>query len=162
MDGHLARPIGTDTQRSKFANGSPFEKKHRESDLKIIKRVQELAQKHSWTMSQVALTWSQVIKVSSPIVGTNTPERLREAIVAGKTLTDEEIKYLEELFVIHVVFARICLEEQRIEKKPLVRASLLEHAVCDPTHDQDVYCAWLFVYPVDLRDEGAVQRDDVR
>lgn len=97
MDGHLARPIGTETPRSKFANGSPFEKKRRESDLKIIKRVQELAQKHSWTMSQVALTWS-LTKVSSPIVGANTPERLREAIVAGKTLTDEEIKYLEELY----------------------------------------------------------------
>ena len=69
MDGHLARPIGT--SRSKFASGSPFEKKRRESDLKIIKRVQELAQKHSWTMSQAALTWS-LTKVSSPIVGANT------------------------------------------------------------------------------------------
>jgi len=71
MDGHLARPIGTETPRSKFASGSPFEKKRRESDLNIIKRVQELAQKHSWTMSQVALTWS-LTKVSSPIVGANT------------------------------------------------------------------------------------------
>ena len=33
MDGHLARPIGTETSRSKFASGSPFEKKRRESDL---------------------------------------------------------------------------------------------------------------------------------
>lgn len=71
MDGHLARPIGTTTPRSKFAGGSPFEKKRRESDLEIIKRVQELAQKHSWTMSQVALTWS-LTKISSPVVGANT------------------------------------------------------------------------------------------
>ncbi|KZT09739.1 Aldo/keto reductase [Laetiporus sulphureus 93-53] len=97
MDGHLARPIGTETTRTKMINGTPYEKKRRPCDLEIIKRVQELAAKHSWTMSQVALAWS-VTKISSPIVGANTGERVEQCIITGKTLTSEELKYLEESY----------------------------------------------------------------
>ncbi|KAG5335759.1 hypothetical protein C0989_000431 [Termitomyces sp. Mn162] len=99
MDGNLARPVGTETVRSQGVRGSFFEKKCRQSDLKIIGRVADLAEKHSWKMSQVALTWS-LTKVSSPIVGANTPERVIEAIIAGKILTEEEIRSLEELYVV--------------------------------------------------------------
>ncbi|KAG6825947.1 hypothetical protein H0H92_001757 [Tricholoma furcatifolium] len=95
MDGHLARPIGTETVRSRGIRGSFFEKRLRESDIKIIGRVSELADKHSWKMAQIALTWC-LTKVSSPIVGANTPERALDAIVTGKNLTEEEIRYLEE------------------------------------------------------------------
>jgi len=95
MDGHLARPTGTETPRTKSISGTPFEKRRRDSDIKIIKRVEELAEKHKWKMSQVALAWT-ASKVTSPIVGANSPERLKECITAGKVLTAEEIKYLEE------------------------------------------------------------------
>ncbi|KAL5536462.1 hypothetical protein ACEPAF_284 [Sanghuangporus sanghuang] len=95
MDGHLARPLGTETPRTQSIKGSPFEKKRRPSDEEIIKRVEELAGKHSWKMSQVALLWS-LSKVSSPIVGANSPTRLAECVVTGKNLTADEIKYLEE------------------------------------------------------------------
>ncbi|PBK63895.1 Aldo/keto reductase [Armillaria solidipes] len=95
MDGNLARPLGIETARIKLVKGTIFEKPVTESDVKIIKRVIELAEKHSWKMSQVALAWSRT-KVSSPVVGANSAERLNEAIVKGKVLTDEEIKYLEE------------------------------------------------------------------
>lgn len=84
MDGHLARPNGTMTVRSKKAIGSVIEKKRRESDLQIIKRVEELAKKHSWKMSQVALAWS-VTKVSSPVVGINSV-RLLSPITFGLRL----------------------------------------------------------------------------
>ena len=57
MTGHLARPLGVETDRTKALSGTPFEKKRRESDNQIIRRVEELAKKHSWTMSQVALSW---------------------------------------------------------------------------------------------------------
>ncbi|KAJ3825476.1 Aldo/keto reductase [Lentinula raphanica] len=97
MDGHLARPIGTETTRSKKYASIKGEKPRRESDLKIIQRVQELAEKKNWKMSQVALAWL-LSKNSIPIVGANSAERLHESIIAGKTLTDEEIKYLEELY----------------------------------------------------------------
>ncbi len=67
LDGNLARPLGTKTERT--AGG--FQKELKPSDIKIIERVIELAEKHSWKMSQVALTWS-LTKISSPIVGANT------------------------------------------------------------------------------------------
>jgi aryl-alcohol dehydrogenase-like predicted oxidoreductase len=68
MDGYLARPIGTKTERHNTFAGTMLEKLRRDSDNEIIKRVEEIAQKRSWTMSQVALAWS-LTKVSSPIVG---------------------------------------------------------------------------------------------
>lgn len=69
MDEYLAR--ATETQRTRRAKGSIFERKHNDSDLKIIQRVQELTQKHSWTTPQVSLAWSAT-KISSPVVGANT------------------------------------------------------------------------------------------
>lgn len=66
--------------------------------MKTIKRVQELAEKKGWKMSQVALAWINK-RVSSPIIGFSSVERIDEAIdVRGKTLTEEEEKYLEELY----------------------------------------------------------------
>ncbi|THH19418.1 hypothetical protein EW146_g1765 [Bondarzewia mesenterica] len=95
MNGQLARPLGTETSRSQMLKGTPFEKKIRESDAEIIKRVEKLAADHSWPMSQVALSWT-LSKVSSPIVGVNKPERVQESIVTGKMLKADEVKYLEE------------------------------------------------------------------
>ena len=49
-------------------------------------------------MSQVALAWINK-RVSSPIIGFSSIDRIDEAIdVRGKTLTEEEEKYLEELY----------------------------------------------------------------
>jgi aryl-alcohol dehydrogenase-like predicted oxidoreductase len=49
-------------------------------------------------MSQVALTWINK-RISSPIIGFSSVDRMDEAIeVRGKTLTEEEEKYLEELY----------------------------------------------------------------
>lgn len=68
-------------------------------DETIIDRVQELADKKGWKMSQVALAWLNK-RISSPIIGFSSVERIDEALdVRGKTLTDEEEKYLEELYV---------------------------------------------------------------
>jgi aryl-alcohol dehydrogenase-like predicted oxidoreductase len=71
MDGHLARPIGTKTERFNTFVGTPLDKPRRDSDKEIIKRVEEIAKKRGWMMSQVALAWS-LTKVSSPIVGTSS------------------------------------------------------------------------------------------
>ncbi|EMR65650.1 putative aldo keto reductase protein [Eutypa lata UCREL1] len=99
--GHLARPpqdFGS-TQRSKeekeASNGSHGTV---EPDLTIIKRVQEIAEKRGWKMSHVALAWINK-RVASPIIGFSSVARIDEAIEArGKVLTDEEEKYLEELY----------------------------------------------------------------
>ena len=50
-------------------------------------------------MSQVALAWI-IQKNTIPIVGFSNLGRLDEAVdVKGKTLTDEEMKYLEEPYL---------------------------------------------------------------
>jgi len=94
--GHLARPIeafGT-TTRSK----PELEKGLSEVDTKTIQRVEEIAKKRGWKMSHVALAWINK-RISSPIIGFSSIERIDEAIdVRGKTLTEEEEKYLEELY----------------------------------------------------------------
>lgn len=69
--GTLARPIDIETDRGNMLKGTPFERKVRESDKEIVKRVQKVARDHGWTMSQVALAWS-LSKTTSPIVGANT------------------------------------------------------------------------------------------
>ncbi|KAI0704560.1 Aldo/keto reductase [Earliella scabrosa] len=97
MTGFLARPLGTQSERTKSVEGTFFEKKRRESDNKIIQRVEEIANKRGWTMSQVALAWV-ASKVTAAIVGVNKIERLSDNITTGKTLTEDESKYLEELY----------------------------------------------------------------
>lgn len=69
-----------------------------EVDRKIVERVAELAEKKGWTPSQVALAWVNK-RISSPIIGFSSVHRIDEALSArGKTLTEEEEKYLEELY----------------------------------------------------------------
>jgi aryl-alcohol dehydrogenase-like predicted oxidoreductase len=100
--GHLARPpsqFGTTARSEGEKKNSPGSHGTSEIDKAIIGRVQELAKKHGdWPMSHVALAWINK-KVSSPIIGFSSVARLDEAIAArGKVLSDEEDKYLEELY----------------------------------------------------------------
>ncbi|MCJ1376730.1 hypothetical protein MMC20_007975 [Loxospora ochrophaea] len=100
--GHLARPRANrgsslrsagEEKRPLFTSGTG------QPDEAIIDRVQELAEKIGWKMSQVALAWLNK-RISSPIVGFSSVERIEEVIDAtGKSLSDEEERYLEELYV---------------------------------------------------------------
>jgi aryl-alcohol dehydrogenase-like predicted oxidoreductase len=57
-----------------------------------------LAKKHEWKMSTVALAWINK-RVASPIIGFSSAERMDEALESrGKVLSEEEEKYLEELY----------------------------------------------------------------
>jgi aryl-alcohol dehydrogenase-like predicted oxidoreductase len=98
--GHLARPLDSgETTRSQVTKNHPMFGGQTEADKAIIGRVEELAKKKGWPMAQVALAWI-VQKDTIPIVGFSSVERLDEAVgVKGKTLTEEEIKYLEEPYV---------------------------------------------------------------
>lgn len=92
--GRLARPASAagSTERSKDHSELTEEMKG------IIGRVEEIAKKRGLTMTQVALAWITP-KVSSPIVGFSSVERMDESLGAkGVELTDEENKYLEELY----------------------------------------------------------------
>jgi len=95
--GVLTRPWGETTKRSEIDrwtglyNSSPCAKD-------IIQRVEELAKKKGVKMAQIAVAWS-LKKVTAPIVGTTKLENLKEMIDAVNVeLTDEEVKYLEELY----------------------------------------------------------------
>ncbi|KAL1724959.1 NADP-dependent oxidoreductase domain-containing protein [Schizophyllum commune] len=97
--GALARPLNSEeTARSKL--NSAFTKTD-EADHEIIKRVEEVAKKRGWKMAEVAIAWVQR-RVTSPIVGINSINRVDDSIVGG-VLTDEEAKYLEEPYQPKVV-----------------------------------------------------------
>jgi len=99
--GLLARPPKSDvTEREKSMQNNPMFKGHEDPDVQeIIKRTLELAEKKGWKMSQVALAWI-IQKGTIPICGFSNLSRLDEAVgVRGKTLTEEEMKYLEEPYL---------------------------------------------------------------
>ncbi|KAG0697430.1 NADP-dependent oxidoreductase domain-containing protein [Suillus ampliporus] len=100
--GILARPAGTETTRLNSTKGTAFEKKLTDGDTTIINRVEELSKKKNCKMSQIALAWV-ASKVSSPIVGISSLQRLEESIIKGIELTPEEIAYLEEPYEPKVV-----------------------------------------------------------
>ena len=94
--GSLARPLNTEY---KSARSEAFGPKLTEADQQIIGRVEEIAKKHGWKMSHVALGWHRA-KGSVPIVGFNSLKRMEDAFeLQGKELTEEEVKYLEEPYV---------------------------------------------------------------
>lgn len=95
--GLLTRPL---TEQTKRGETDWFLKRGYKGagNADIINRVQEVANKKGLSMAQVALAWcfSKPV-VTAPIVGTTSLENLRELIEAvNVTLTDEEVKYLEE------------------------------------------------------------------
>ncbi|MCJ1259009.1 hypothetical protein MMC24_006843 [Lignoscripta atroalba] len=100
--GYLARPRTekASSLRSTGENKKPlFACGTGQPDETIIDRVQELSEKKGWKMSHVALAWLNR-RISSPIIGFSSVERIDEALeVRGKTLTAEEEKYLEELYI---------------------------------------------------------------
>ncbi|PNP56784.1 hypothetical protein THARTR1_03480 [Trichoderma harzianum] len=96
--GKLAKPLG-DAASVRAQMPSPTGNNLTKADEEIIQRVEELASKKEWKMSQVALAWLRS-KGAVPVVGLNSLLRLEEACdLRGKELTADEIKYLEEPYV---------------------------------------------------------------
>uniref|UniRef100_S0DF83 Putative oxidoreductase n=1 Tax=termite gut metagenome TaxID=433724 RepID=S0DF83_9ZZZZ len=74
------------------------------SDYAIVLRVNELAQKHGATMTQVALAWQFAKGVTAPIIGATRAEYLDDAVGAlGVKLTEEDVAYLEEAYAPHKI-----------------------------------------------------------
>ncbi|KAF2277344.1 aldo-keto reductase-like protein [Westerdykella ornata] len=99
--GHLARPLsayGSTTRSAGEKESGTHTTGDNETDRAIIQRVEEVAKKRGWKMSTVALAWINK-RVTSPIIGFSSVERMDEALEArGKELSDEEERYLEELY----------------------------------------------------------------
>ncbi|MBR3874391.1 MAG: aldo/keto reductase [Clostridia bacterium] len=100
--GRLARPIGTGSRRldeDLFAKGKYDASA--EQDAQIIRRVEELAQKHGVSMTEVSLAWL-LTKAAAPVVGATKKHHLDGAVHAvDLVLSPEEITYLEELYQPH-------------------------------------------------------------
>ncbi|MCI9362013.1 MAG: aldo/keto reductase [Hungatella sp.] len=75
-----------------------------EDDYKIVLRVRELADRYGATMTQIALAWQFAKGVDSPIIGATKAAYFKDAAGAFDVkLTEEDIVYLEELYVPHKV-----------------------------------------------------------
>ena len=72
-----------------------------DQDNEIIDRVAELAKKKDVTMTEIALAWL-LTKVTSPVVGATKFHHIEGAANAVSIeLTEDEISYLEELYIPH-------------------------------------------------------------
>ncbi|EJU03383.1 Aldo/keto reductase [Dacryopinax primogenitus] len=98
--GTLARPLDPskhDHEKTSREETSVLKRVYNTTDREIISRVERLANTKNVSMAQIAIAWA-LTKVDSPIVGMSSPGRLEEAIPVGVSLTEEDIKYLEELY----------------------------------------------------------------
>ena len=107
--GRLSRPTwSADTLRSRTdVTAQGKYDKTRESDMVIVKRVSELAEKKDATMTQIALAWQFAKGAASPVIGATKAKYLDDAAGSFSVkLSKEEIDYLEEAYVPdHVVGA---------------------------------------------------------
>ncbi|HHV11465.1 MAG TPA: aldo/keto reductase [Clostridiales bacterium] len=79
-----------------------------ETDYGIVLRVNELAEKYGATMTQVALAWQFAKGSTSPIIGATQAKYFDDAVGAFRVrLTQEDITYLEELYVPHKIVGAI-------------------------------------------------------
>ncbi len=102
--GRLSRRPGEMTKR--YAEDSYARFKYdatAEADEKIIRRVEEVAEGHAVSMTEVSLAWL-LAKVQSPVTGATKVSHVEGAARAvDLELTPEEMAYLEELYVPHAL-----------------------------------------------------------
>lgn len=100
--GRLSRPEDAQTRRS---NEDSYAKnkydKTASQDRIIITRVSEIAARHQVSMTEVSLAWL-LTRVTAPVVGATKKHHVDGAVKAvDLTLSDEEIRYLEECYQPH-------------------------------------------------------------
>jgi aryl-alcohol dehydrogenase-like predicted oxidoreductase len=104
--GKLARPLGQD-ESTRAKTPTPMAFGLTDADDEIIRRVEELAGKKGWKMSHVALAWLRE-KGAVPIQGFNSIKRIDEACeLRGKSLTEEDVKFLEEPYKPKPIFGHM-------------------------------------------------------
>ncbi len=80
-----------------------------EQDKIVIERVKEIAEKYNVQRAEVALSWLfKKDQVVSPIIGATKFSHLETAVSAlNLKLSEEDINYLEEVYVPHKVVGAI-------------------------------------------------------
>lgn len=72
------------------------------NNLLIIDRINELAEKYDVSMTRIALAWQFAKGVAAPIVGATKAAHFEDAAHAvDLSLTSEDVRYLEEVYVPH-------------------------------------------------------------
>jgi len=75
-----------------------------QQDMQIVQRVAELAEKYHVSMSQIAVAWLWAKGVTSPLIGATKPKYFDDIANAFNIrLAQEDISYLEELYVPHKI-----------------------------------------------------------
>ena len=102
--GRVCRMWDSDTIRSQtdYAGKKKYDD-NKDKDLPIVKRIKEVADKMKISMAQVSLAWlfSKPL-VASPVIGCTKISQLEDLCKAVKIkLSEEDIKYLEELYQPH-------------------------------------------------------------
>ena len=108
--GHLTRPEwNADTLRSRTDRVAMGKyDRTEEQDMQIVKRVHELAERYGVKMSQIALAWHWAKGVASPIIGATKASYFDDAAGAFTVkLTQEDMDYLEELYLPHRIVGAI-------------------------------------------------------
>lgn len=108
--GHLARPKWrSDSVRGKTDRVAVGKYDRMEQqDILVVQRVQELAEKHRCTMSQIAIAWQWAKGAASPIIGATKVRYLDDAVGAlDVALTLEDVDYLEKLYVSNPIVGAI-------------------------------------------------------
>ena len=121
--GRVCRMWNDDTLRSKTDKTAV--KKYddaKDIDLPIVKRIKEIADKKNISMAQVSLAWLLSKKlVASPIIGCTKISQLEDLVKAVKVkLSDDDIKYLEELYKPHNIVGALKKGDVPDVKKRLV------------------------------------------
>lgn len=100
--GRLSKHRGETSKHLREDSYARFKYGETESvDSAIIDRVADIAEKRGVSMTEVSLAWL-LTKVTSPVVGATKVSHIDGAVKSTQlALTDEEISYLEELYVPH-------------------------------------------------------------
>lgn len=104
--GHLCRTAWNSSSRRSQTDKVAREKydSTADEDLAIIQRVNDLAQKYSRKMSQIALAWQWAKGVTAPIIGATNAAHFDDAAEALTIkLTQDDIAYLEECYKPHKI-----------------------------------------------------------
>ena len=91
-----------------------------ERDMGIVQRVEELAFHHGVSMTEISLAWL-LTKATAPVVGATKASHVQGAVKATELrLSNEEIKYLEELYTPHELVGVMAQNTETAANQPHV------------------------------------------
>jgi aryl-alcohol dehydrogenase-like predicted oxidoreductase len=85
----------------------------KDTDMPIVERIKEISEKMKVTMAQVSIAWLLSKKnVASPVIGCTKIKQLEDLVAGVKIkLSEQDIKYLEELYKPHKTVGALSKED---------------------------------------------------